>query len=424
MQEKVYEGLSPNCNPGHQQVLHGKLEASIDNNEGMMMSDEELVQGSGSPHSGDSSRTYTVSLPTRRQQQRPCKKSKIVQAEAHSSPPQKQKGKQARNASEKTGSKPRSVAKASKAAKLHNKLPAVLKPLLKAEIEEDLMKIIRQTGSEENKIGNCRSNGKGRGGANKARQAKGGQDKLKGPCANCPHTVTVAWRRGAKGRAYAGQPLCNGCGMYASRHPRLSEAALKKAVADLRRAQGVCIQEEAMTATETVSDSVCRATAVGTAATAAASAVPTTSNVLRLQGSNDLVARVPAAEQSSGMQLLAEQQNADTAGRAGQSVGSMGAGVQRGESGVAKSRKRSAEASSAQPAAKRSAWKIEAFPGSLHGSDGHHNSSRTASVAGSEGSSHSREDGQEVAEGGRAPRRSFRAAKHRHYKRTEEAGHA
>lgn len=45
MQEKVYEGLSPNCNPGHQQVLHGKLEASIDNNEGMMMSDEELVQG-------------------------------------------------------------------------------------------------------------------------------------------------------------------------------------------------------------------------------------------------------------------------------------------------------------------------------------------------------------------------------------------
>lgn len=50
------------------------------------------------------------------------------------------------------------------------------------------MKIIRQTGSEENKIGNCRSNGKGRGGANKARQAKGGQDKLKGPCANCPHT--------------------------------------------------------------------------------------------------------------------------------------------------------------------------------------------------------------------------------------------
>lgn len=46
----------------------------------------------------------------------------------------------------------------------------------------------------------------------------------------CMGAVTVAWRRGAKGRAYAGQPLCNGCGMYASRHPRLSEVSTLSAV--------------------------------------------------------------------------------------------------------------------------------------------------------------------------------------------------
>ncbi|KAL3144739.1 hypothetical protein ABBQ38_001860 [Trebouxia sp. C0009 RCD-2024] len=440
MQERVYEGLNPNCNKGHPQVLPGKPEALREGKDDLMVSDEELFQGSGSPHSGDSTRTHTASLPIRRQQRRPCKKT--VQAEAHSPPADKQKEKQGRQSSNKTGSKPRGVAKASKAAKLHNKLPAcmrelaspiealilteqaVLKPLLKGEIEDDLAKIISQaqTGGEEDQI-DCGSKGKGRGGANKGRQAKRGQEKLKGPCANCPLTATVAWRKGAPGRAYAGQPLCNGCGMYASRHPHMDEAALKKRVRELRRAQGVSKHAEATTSAQVDSNNMCRATAMNTAATAAAPDVPTASKVQRRQGRNDLVARVPLAAQSSGMQLTAEERYAATAGRSGDSVCSEGAGMQGGQGRGAKSRKRSAEASSAQPAAKRSAWKIEAFPGPLNGSDGQHNSSETASVAGLEGGGCS-SDGQEGAKGERASRSSYRAAKRRHYERREEAGNA
>lgn len=45
IQERVYEGLNPNCNPGHPQVLPGKPEASKDSNDDLMVSDEELYQG-------------------------------------------------------------------------------------------------------------------------------------------------------------------------------------------------------------------------------------------------------------------------------------------------------------------------------------------------------------------------------------------
>ncbi|KAL3143803.1 hypothetical protein ABBQ32_003630 [Trebouxia sp. C0010 RCD-2024] len=56
-------------------------------------------------------------------------------------------------------------------------------------------------------------------------------------------------------------------------------------------------------------------------------ALPTNSSVQHWQGS-DLVARVPAAAQNSDLQLMAEQGYADTAGRAGESMGSTGTGMQ------------------------------------------------------------------------------------------------
>ena len=31
--------------------------------------------------------------------------------------------------------------------------------------------------------------------------------------------VSATWRRGSEGQAYAGQPLCNRCGVWYSRHP-------------------------------------------------------------------------------------------------------------------------------------------------------------------------------------------------------------
>ncbi|KAL3144744.1 hypothetical protein ABBQ38_001865 [Trebouxia sp. C0009 RCD-2024] len=75
------------------------------------------------------------------------------------------------------------------------------------------------------------------------------------------------------------------------------------------------------------------ATAVDTAVTAAAPALPTSSRVQHRQG-NNLVARVLAAGRSSDMQLMAEQGYAGTAGRADDPVCSMGAGMQGSRVGV------------------------------------------------------------------------------------------
>ena len=182
------------------------------------------------------------------------------------------------------------------------------------------------------------------------------------------------------------------------------------------------IKENAMPSDNLTSDT-CRAKTTDTAATGAAPA--TTSRVQRWEGSNILVGGEPAAAQDSGLQLVTEQGHADTAGRAAEAMGSKGAGMQGGQTGAAKSRKRSAEASSAQPAAKRSVWNIQAFAGSMAGSEGQqHSPCETANVAGLEGGSHSSEDGQEVAKGGRASRSSFRTAKRRRCERSEEAEHA
>ncbi|KAL3143805.1 hypothetical protein ABBQ32_003632 [Trebouxia sp. C0010 RCD-2024] len=131
-------------------------------------------------------------LPIRRRQRKPSEKRKTdVQAEAHHPPPaRKQRSKRAGQASNKTGSKPRVVAKASKAAKLHGMLPAELEPLLEEEIIEDLAKIRSQAQAEdkESQIGSYSLKRKGRSGDDKARQAKEGQVKLNGLCINCPLT--------------------------------------------------------------------------------------------------------------------------------------------------------------------------------------------------------------------------------------------
>lgn len=105
-----------------------------------------------------------------------------------------------------------------------------------------------------------------------------------------------------------------------------------------------------------------RATAVDTAVTAAAAPA---SRMQRWEG-NNLVARVPTAVQNNGMQSWAKPGFAYTANRADDPMLGEGASVQLGRLGGAKSsRKRSAETSTTQPAAKR--WQIESFPGSVAG---------------------------------------------------------
>ena len=193
----------------------------------------------------------------------------------------------------------------------------------------------------------------------------------------------------------------------------------------VHRAWGVCRHAGASSPSQAESNT-CNATAVGTASTAS-EALPTTSQVQRWQD-NRLVARVPTAAQSSGMQVLAKQGYADT--RADESACSRGADVQGAQQGAAKmSRKRAAEASTAQPAGKR--WKIESFPGSLPTSSGQQSSPcETANVAGLTGGSCSSEDGQgasEVADGGMTFSTEHMglgfAATSQQYKSREECGH-
>ncbi len=126
------------------------------------------------------------------------------------------------------------------------------------------------------------------------------------------------------------------------------------------------------------------ATAVDTAATAAALAHPTISTMQQRQGSKNLVGRAPV----DGLMLL---------WAAAQCRG--GAGVQGGQGGGAKlSRKRSAEASGVQPAGKR--WRVEAIPSTVAGSLGQHDSMwEAANAAGNGGGSCSSDAGQGSAEG-------------------------
>ena len=42
--------------------------------------------------------------------------------------------------------------------------------------------------------------------------------------------ATVTWRNGAEGCAFAGKCLCNGCAIFAVRHPDLDEVSTLSAV--------------------------------------------------------------------------------------------------------------------------------------------------------------------------------------------------
>ncbi|KAL3130522.1 hypothetical protein ABBQ38_008337 [Trebouxia sp. C0009 RCD-2024] len=467
MNEKAYEGMNPKYYMGLQSVSSCRPED--------LREWDKLFPGSGSPNSGSSSNTAKVfpiqeegaggahnpvatkqddmgpldrPLPIRRRQRKPDRKNKttIVQAEALAPPAPAHKKKRGRKPKGR-GSRPKGVAKASKAGqaagakgKLKAKPPA--NPPEMQELprrnapkkmwpEEEATMVPRkarghaQAEEEEDNTEDytpspCAVRGVRASVSNKRRQAQEGRprhpkgEKKKG---------AVTWRRGAPGRAYAGQPLCNRCGVWESRHPDSDEEGLRRSVNGRRRvyrARRVSRQEVASASSQ--------AESVDTALTAAAGSTPSTSEVQRWHGNNSMVATVA---ENSGVQFLEKQGCADTS--AGDSVCSGEAGVQGGQGGGAKmSRKRVAEASTAQPAGKR--WKIESFPGSLPISEVQQNSPcKTAYVAGVEGGSGSSEQGQggsDVADGVMASLTepiglSFKssAAMSQQYERKEEPGH-
>ncbi|KAL3144150.1 hypothetical protein ABBQ32_003938 [Trebouxia sp. C0010 RCD-2024] len=452
MNEKGYEGMNPKYYMGLQSVSSCQPED--------LVKWDKLFQGSGSQHSGSSSSTTKVfhiqeesaggahnpvaaqqdnmgpldrPLPIRRRQRKPDRKGKpsIVQAEALPLPAPMHKTKRGRKPKGR-GSRLKGITKASKAgqaAEARRKL--VAKPLSnppemqelprrkapkKMWPEEEATLVSRrarghaQTEEEEDNTEDYTSTPSAVRGvrasvSNKPRQAREGQPrhlkgekKKGGPCAKCHVIRAVTWRRGAQGRAHAGQPLCNRCGVWESRHPDSEEEDLQRSVSSRRRVHRAC-----RVSRNEVANCSTQADSVDTASTAAEGSTPGTSSseVQRWEGNNNLVARVLTAAQSSRMQFLAKQGHADTS--AGDSVCTGGAGVQGGQGGggAKMSRKRVAEASTAQPAGKR--WKIESFPGSLPSSVGQQTSPcKTAYVAGMERSSCSSEQGQggsEVADG-------------------------
>ncbi|KAL3144264.1 hypothetical protein ABBQ32_004037 [Trebouxia sp. C0010 RCD-2024] len=491
MSEKVYEGMNPKYYLGLQSVSSCRPED--------LREWDKLLQGSGSPHSGSSSNTSKVfpiqkegaggarnpvaaqqdnmgplerPLPIRRRQRKPDRKGKttIGQAEALPRPAPMHKRKRGRKPKGR-GSRPKGVAKASKAgqaAGAERKLkaeppasPSEMQELPRRKApkkmwpEEEATMVSRrarghvQAEEQEDTTEDYTPSPSAVRGvrasvSNKPRQAREGRTchlkgkkKKGGPCAKCHVIRAVTWRRGAQGRAYAGQPLCNRCGVWESRHPDSEEEGMQRSVNGRRRAdkargvsrcEGVTVSNQSGSLTS----NTCRATAVGTASTAAEANPTSSSEVQRWQGDGILVDRAPTAAQSSGMQTLAKQGWADTS--AGDSVCSGGAGVQGAQGRGAKmSRKRGAEASTAQPAGKR--WKIESFPGSLPSSMGQQTSPRkTAYVAGLEDGSRSSEQGQggpDIADGGMASCSEHMslsdkssAAMNQQYGRRADSGHA
>ncbi|KAL3152744.1 hypothetical protein ABBQ38_012334 [Trebouxia sp. C0009 RCD-2024] len=245
-----------------------------------------------------------------------------------------------------------------------------------------------------------------------------------GPCAMCGVTKTPAWRRGAKGGSYAGQHLCNRCGVDQFRHPDSVEEGWVKPVRGRRR---VSVSKRPNNPVKAESEQPLpqadwRAipsmpfrlgTAPGVpplfkdscgpkaADTAAAAADRTTSELQRWHCSDGVVARVPG---NSGLQLWAAS---DCTGMdhqtARESSNSKGVGnVQLGPGGVDKRcRKRLAEATTEQPSTKR--WRLEAHPDSMGSMGQQHSSWLTADAAGFLGYGNaSGKAGQEGVEGGLA----------------------
>ncbi|KAL3144152.1 hypothetical protein ABBQ32_003940 [Trebouxia sp. C0010 RCD-2024] len=460
MKEKVYEGMNPKYYMGLQSFSSWRPED--------LQEWDKRFQGSSSPHSGSSSNTAKVlpiqeegaggahnpvaaqqdniaplerPLPIRRRQRKPDRKGKTTIVQAAALPPlaPTHKRKQGRKPKGR-GSRPKRIAKASKAGqaagakrKLKAKPPANSPEMqelprrkapkkmwpeeeatfvsrrarghAQAEEEEDDTEDYSPSPSAMRRVRASVSNHPRQAWEGRPRHPKG-EKKKGGPCAKCHVIRAVTWRRGAQGRAYAGQHLCNRCGVWESRHPDSEEEGLQRCVNGRRRAyraQGVSRLDRANSSTQGDSNDLnsdtCKATAVDTAA----EANPTRSTeVQQWQGNGNLVDRAPTAAQSSGLQFLAKQGCADTGAddSAGDSVCSGAAVVQGGQGGGAKmSRKRGAEASTAQPAGKR--WKIESFPGSLPSSVGQQTSPcKTAYVAGFEGGSCSNEQGQGGSEVG------------------------
>ncbi|KAL3130520.1 hypothetical protein ABBQ38_008335 [Trebouxia sp. C0009 RCD-2024] len=436
MNEKGYEGMNPKYYMGLQSVSSCQPED--------LVKWDKLFHGSGSQLSGSSSNTAKAfstqvagevqnpvaaqqdnmapldrPLPIRRRQRKPDRKRKttIVQAEALPPPGPAQKRKRGRKPKGR-GSRPKGVAKASKAgqaAGAKGKLkakpaanPAEMQELPRRNApkkmwpEEEASLVSRRArdhAQAEEEEGNTEdyshspsaARGVRASVSNKRRQAQEGrprhpkgEKKKGGPCAKCHVIRAVTWRRGAPGRAYAGQPLCNRCGVWESRHPDSDEEGLQRRVSGRRR-----VHRARQVSRHEVANSSSQAESVDPALTAAAGSTPSTSEVQRWPGNNSVV---PTVAQNSGVQFLEKQGFADAS--AGDSVCSGEAGVQGSQGGVANmSRKRVAEASTAQPAGKR--WKIESFPGSLPSSEVQQNSPcKTAYVAGLEGGSGSSEQGQ------------------------------
>ncbi|KAL3152743.1 hypothetical protein ABBQ38_012333 [Trebouxia sp. C0009 RCD-2024] len=235
-----------------------------------------------------------------------------------------------------------------------------------------------------------------------------------GPCAICGVTETPAWRRGAQGGPYAGQHLCNRCGVDRFRHPDPVEEGRVKAVrgrrrvtvsrrlnnpvraeseqplpqADWRALAGMPFRLATAPGVPPLFKDSCVPTAADTAAAAADSTI---SQVQRWQSSGGEVARVPA---NSSMQLWAASECADM----DQSPDSNGEGVvQRGRGrGSRLCRKRLAEATTEQPSNKK--WRLQAHPESAGSMGQQHSSWWTADAAGNS----SWKAGRDASEGGLA----------------------